>query len=51
MAQPFVKTNYICLSEMEVLAAGELCACDIVQLPDVPQPTVSRHLAYLRRAA
>ena len=35
---------------LNVLAAGELCVCDIVGLLDVPQPTVSRHLAYLRRA-
>ena len=35
---------------LNVLAAGELCVCDIVELLDVPQPTVSRHLAALRRA-
>lgn len=35
---------------LSVLAAGELCVCDIVELLVVPQPTVSRHLAYLRRA-
>lgn len=34
---------------LNVLAAGELCVCDIVELLDVPQPAVSRHLAYLRR--
>lgn len=32
-----------------MLAAGELCVCDIVEILDLPQPTVSRHLAYLRR--
>jgi ArsR family transcriptional regulator len=35
---------------LNVLAAGELCVCDIVDLLDLPQPTVSRHLAYLRRS-
>lgn len=34
---------------LNVLAAGELCVCDVVEILDVPQPTVSRHLAYLRR--
>ena len=34
---------------LSVLAAGELCVCDIVELLDLPQPAVSRHLAYLRR--
>lgn len=34
---------------LNVLAAGELCVCDIVTLLRLVQPTVSRHLAYLRR--
>ena len=34
---------------LNVLAAGELCVCDIVGILDLAQPTVSRHLAYLRR--
>lgn len=34
---------------LSVLAAGELCVCDIVDILRVPQPAVSRHLAYLRR--
>jgi ArsR family transcriptional regulator len=34
---------------LNVLAAGELCVCDIVALLRLAQPTVSRHLAYLRR--
>jgi ArsR family transcriptional regulator len=34
---------------LSVLAAGELCVCDIVDVLDLPQPAVSRHLAYLRR--
>ena len=35
---------------LNVLAAGELCVCDIVEIVGIPQPAVSRHLAYLRRA-
>jgi ArsR family transcriptional regulator len=34
---------------LNVLAAGELCVGDIADLLGLPQPTVSRHLAYLRR--
>ena len=34
---------------LNLLAAGELCVCDIVDILRLPQPTVSRHLAYLRR--
>ena len=34
---------------LSLLAAGELCVCDIVEILALPQPTVSRHLAYLRR--
>ena len=29
---------------------GETCVCDLVDVLQVPQPKVSRHLAYLRRA-
>ena len=32
-----------------LLSAGEICVCDIHGSLDLPQPTVSRHLAYLRR--
>jgi ArsR family transcriptional regulator, arsenate/arsenite/antimonite-responsive transcriptional repressor len=35
---------------LSILAAGALCVCDMVELLDLPQPTVSRHLAYLRRS-
>ncbi|HEU4720969.1 MAG TPA: metalloregulator ArsR/SmtB family transcription factor [Gemmatimonadaceae bacterium] len=35
---------------LNVLAAGELCVSDIVELVELPQPAVSRHLAYLRRS-
>lgn len=34
---------------LSALAAGELCVCDIVDILRLPQPTISRHLAYLRR--
>ena len=34
---------------LSLLAAGELCVCDIVEILELPQPAVSRHLAYLRR--
>ncbi len=35
---------------LNLLAAGELCVCDIEDILAIPQPSVSRHLAYLRRA-
>jgi ArsR family transcriptional regulator len=35
---------------LNLLSAGELCVCDLVALLRLSQPTVSRHLAYLRRA-
>lgn len=34
---------------LSLLAAGELCVCDLVDILRLPQPTVSRHLSYLRR--
>jgi ArsR family transcriptional regulator, arsenate/arsenite/antimonite-responsive transcriptional repressor len=33
-----------------LLLKGEMCVCDIVAIVGVPQPTASRHLAYLRRS-
>jgi ArsR family transcriptional regulator len=33
---------------LSLLAAGELCVCDLVDILDLPQPMISRHLAYLR---
>jgi len=33
-----------------LLAAGEICVCNIHEALDVPQPTASRHLAHLRKA-
>lgn len=35
---------------LSLLAAGELCVCDIVEILKLPQPTVSRHLGALRAA-
>ena len=32
-----------------LLLPGELCVCDIVSILGCPQPTASRHLAYLRK--
>lgn len=34
---------------LHLLRNGELCVGDLVTVLDVPQPTASRHLAYLRR--
>jgi ArsR family transcriptional regulator len=35
---------------LHLIRARELCVGDIVSVLRLPQPTVSRHLAYLRRA-
>lgn len=35
---------------LHLLLAGEVCVGDIVNILQVPQPTASRHVAYLRRA-
>ena len=35
---------------LHLLLGGELCVGDLVKILQVPQPTASRHLAYLRRA-
>jgi ArsR family transcriptional regulator len=34
---------------LSLLRSGEACVGDIVTVLDVPQPSASRHLAYLRR--
>lgn len=34
---------------LHLLLPGELCVCHIVDVLELPQPKVSRHLAYLRR--
>lgn len=33
---------------LALLANGELCVCDLMATLELPQSTVSRHLAYLR---
>jgi len=33
-----------------LLAEGELCVCDLMAVLKLPQSTVSRHLAYLKRS-
>jgi ArsR family transcriptional regulator len=35
---------------LSLLKEGELCVGDLVEILRVPQPRVSRHLAYLRKA-
>lgn len=35
---------------LNLLVGGELCVCDVVEVLGAPQPKVSRHLAYLRKA-
>jgi ArsR family transcriptional regulator len=35
---------------LQLLRPGELCVCDLVSVLKLPQPKISRHLAYLRRA-
>ncbi len=35
---------------LSLLGAEEICVCHIHASLDVPQPTASRHLAYLRKA-
>ncbi len=34
---------------LNLLKDGELCVCDIIEVIDAPQSTISRHLAYLRK--
>lgn len=35
---------------LHLLVKGELCVCDIMAVLDAPQPKISRHLSYLKRA-
>jgi ArsR family transcriptional regulator len=35
---------------LNLLAAGELCVCDIKEILALPQSTISRHLGYLLRS-
>ncbi len=34
---------------LNLMAEQEVCVCYFVEILDAPQPTISRHLAYLRR--
>jgi ArsR family transcriptional regulator len=53
---PQITTLFRALSDrtrlriLNLLQGGELCVCHIVSVLDVPQPTASRHLSYLRKA-
>jgi ArsR family transcriptional regulator len=38
------------LRMLALIAEGEICVCHIHDSLGIPQPTASRHLAYLRRA-
>lgn len=44
-----VMGDTIRLRILHLLRQGELCVGDLVTVLDVPQPTASRHLAYLKR--
>jgi ArsR family transcriptional regulator, arsenate/arsenite/antimonite-responsive transcriptional repressor len=35
---------------LNLMAGQEVCVCFFVEILDAPQPTISRHLAYLRRS-
>jgi ArsR family transcriptional regulator len=35
---------------LNLLLEGEICVCDLCEVLDVLQPSISRHLAYLGRA-
>lgn len=35
---------------LNIMRGGEICVCYFVEGMKTPQPTISRHLAYLRRA-
>lgn len=35
---------------LNLMSRGEICVCYFVEILDEPQPKISRHLAYLRRA-
>jgi len=53
--QPQTKAIFRALSDrtrlriLNLLQSGEVCVCHIVAVLGSPQPTVSRHLAYLRK--
>jgi DNA-binding transcriptional ArsR family regulator len=43
-------SDSIRLQILSLVQPGELCVCDLVEILRLPQPTISRHLSYLRRA-
>lgn len=43
-------SDEIRLRIVALLAHGELCVCDLTEVLELPQSTVSRHLSVLRRA-
>jgi ArsR family transcriptional regulator len=55
MGKPSVNLMFRAFSDrtrlriLHLLLKGEMCVCDIVSVMRVPQPTASRHLAYLLR--
>lgn len=43
-------SEWVRLRLLNLIRDQELCVCYFVQVLDLPQPTVSRHLAHLRKA-
>ena len=35
---------------LNLVKEGELCVCDLIEVLNLPQSTISRHLAYLRKS-
>jgi ArsR family transcriptional regulator len=51
LAQMFkALSEEIRLRIISLLTGGELCVCDLIAVLDLPQSTISRHLAYLKNA-
>jgi ArsR family transcriptional regulator len=54
--EPKIQTIFRALSDrtrlriLNLLQEGEVCVCHLVEVLDSPQPTISRHLAYLRKS-
>ena len=55
-ASKFVSEKFAAFSDptrlriLHLLREGELCVGDLVAILEMPQPTISRHLSYLRRS-
>lgn len=53
---PALETLFLALGDqtrlrlLNLMAGGEVCVCFFVEVLDEPQPKISRHLAFLRRA-